>query len=144
MERHDLSERHACTLTGQHRSTQRLRLLIAGDELRLLKEMRIHSRRHPRFGYRRIHQVLLREGWRINRKRVHRLWRKECMQVPRKRIKRRSLGDSANSCIRHRAEFKNHVWTYDFVFDRTEDGRQVKILTVVDEYTRESIATECK
>ena len=61
--------------------------------------------------------------------------------MPRKRIKRRSLGDSANSCIRHRAEFKNHVWTYDFVFDRTEDGRQVKILTVVDEYTRESVAT---
>lgn len=141
MERHDLSERHACKLTGQHRSTQRFRLTVAGDEFQLLKDMRLVSRQHPRFGYRRIHQVLLRKGWRVNRKRVHRLWRREGMQVPRKRIKRRTLGDSANSCIRHRAEFRNHVWTYDFVFDRTEDGRQVKILTVVDEYTRESVAT---
>ena len=141
MERHDMSERHACELTGQYRSTQRLTLSVAKDELRLLKDMRRFSGRHPRFGYRRIHRMLLREGWRINRKRVHRLWRREGMQVPRKRIKRRSLGDSANSCVQHRAEFMNHVWTYDFLFDRTEDGRQVKVLAIVDEFTRECLAT---
>jgi len=141
MHGHGMSERRACLVAGQNRSTQRLKISIAGDEFQLLKDMRHFSRRHPRFGYRRIHRVLLREGWRINRKRIHRLWRREGMQVPRKRIKRRSLGDSANSCTRHRAEFKDHVWTYDFVFDRTEDGRQVKILAVVDEYTRESLAT---
>ena len=141
MQGHGMSERRACLLTGQYRSTQRLRITIPKDELRLLKDMRRFSGRHPRFGYRRIHRVLLREGWRVNRKRVHRLWRREGMQVPRKHIKRRSLGDSANSCDRHRAEFMNHIWTYDFIFDRTEDGRQIKILVVVDEYTRESLVT---
>lgn len=141
MEQHDLSERRACKLTGQHRSSQRLETVIPDDEPQLLKEMGRFARCHPRYGYRRIHRELLREGWRINRKRVHRLWRREAMQVPRKRIKRRSLGDSANSCIRHRAEYRNHVWAYDFLFDRTEDGRQVKIFAIVDEYTRECVAT---
>jgi putative transposase len=83
--------------------------------------------------------MLVREGWRVNRKRVQRVWRREAMQVHRKRHKRLSLGNSANSCIRHRAELKNHVWTCDFLFDRTEEGRLVKIFAVLDEYTRESL-----
>lgn len=140
MERHSMSERHACRLTGQHRSTQRLGAVTPADEPQLLRDMRRISRKHPRFGHRRVHSLLIRDGWRVNRKRVHRLWQREAMQVPRKRIKRRSLGDSGNSCIRHRAEFKDHVWSYDFLFDRTEDGRQLKLLTVVDEFTRESLA----
>lgn len=101
--------------------------------------MRRLASEHPRYGYRRIHSLLLREGWKVNRKRVQRLWRREGMRVPRKRRKRWRLGSSANSCTRRRAERANHVWTYDFVFDRLEDGRQVKILTLVDEFTRECL-----
>jgi len=83
--------------------------------------------------------MLLREGWRVNRKCVQRLMRQEGLRVARKSTKRRRIGDSANSCIRRRAERLNHVWTYDFLFDRTENGRQVKVLAIVDEYTRECL-----
>ena len=113
---------------------------MADDESRLLADMRRLSKEHPRFGYRRIHRLLLREGWRVNHKRVQRLWRREGLRVPRKRVKRRSPGHSGNSCTLKRAEHKDHVWSYDFVFDRTEDGRQLKILTMVDEYTREALS----
>jgi len=136
-----VSERRACRLAGQHRTTQRLEMLVPHDEPGLLGDMRRLSARHPRFGYRRIHRLLLREGWRVNHKRVQRLWRREGMRVPRKRVKRRSPGNSANSCIQRKAERRDHVWTYDFLFERTEDGRQVKILAVVDEYTRECLCT---
>jgi transposase InsO family protein len=136
---HAMSERSACKLAGQHRSTQQRSLGVPDDEPRLLKDMRRLSAAHPRYGYRRIHRMLLREGWRVNHKRVQRLWRREGLRVPRKRKKRRPIGDSANSCTRKRPEHKNHVWTYDFLFDRTEDGRQVKILALVDEFTRECL-----
>jgi putative transposase len=138
-EKRGASQRRACPLVGQHRSTQRYATGVPDDEPRLMEDMQRLARRHPRYGYRRIHQLLLREGWRLNHKRVQRLWRREGMRVPLKRRKRRSLGTSANSCTRRRAERKDHVWTYDFMFDRTEDGRQLKILTVVDEFTRESL-----
>lgn len=112
---------------------------MASDEPQLLAEILELSRANPRYGYRRIHRLLLRAGWQINRKRVQRLWRREGLRVPRKSRKRRRLGDSSQSCIRRRAERPNHVWSYDFVFDRTEDGRQVKVLALVDEYTRECL-----
>jgi putative transposase len=99
-------------------------------------------RKYPRYGYRRIWALLRREGWRVNRKRIHRLWRQEGLKVPRKQRKRRYLGQSANGCARRRAEHKDHVWAWDFVHDRTRDGRPLKWLTVVDEYTRESLALE--
>jgi putative transposase len=105
----------------------------------LVSELRALARQHPRFGYRRIHQLLLKLGWSVNRKRVHRLWKQEGLRVPQTRRKRRRLGDSANGCIRRRAQRINHVWTYDFVHDRTEDGRRLKILTIVDEYSRECL-----
>lgn len=98
------------------------------------------SRRHPRYGYRRITALLRRAGWVVNKKRVQRLWREQGLRVPKKQHKKRRLGSSANSCTRRQAEFRNHVWTYDFVFDRTEDGRRLKFLTVVDEFTRECLA----
>lgn len=109
-------------------------------EGRLLDDMHRLSAGNPRFGYRRIHRLLLREGWRVNRKRVQRLWRREGMRVPRKRRKRWRLGSSNNSCSHHSAARPGHVWSYDFVFDRTEDGRQLKILVIVDEYTRECLS----
>jgi putative transposase len=99
-------------------------------------------REHPRYGYRRIWALLRREGWRVNRKRIHRLWRREGLKVPRKQRKRRYLGHSANGCARRRAEHKDHVWAWDFIHDHTRDGRALKWLTVVDEYTRESLVLE--
>jgi transposase InsO family protein len=97
---------------------------------------------HPRYGYRFMTALLKREGWRVNRKRVYRLWRQEGFKVPRKQRKRRRLGNSDNSCLRRRAEHKNDVWTWDFIFDRTTNGRPIKWLSVVDEYTRECLVLE--
>lgn len=137
METHSMSERAACRLVGLPRSTQRRALVLADDELELLKCLRRLSAANPRYGYRRIHRLLLDEGWRLNHKRVQRLWRKEGFKVPRKPRKRRARGHSGNSCTLKKAESKNHVWSYDFLFERTEDGRQAKILAIVDEHTRE-------
>src|SRR5437868_11838518 len=93
-------------------------------------------RQRPRFGYRRICVLLRREGWRVNRKRIYRLWRQQGLKVPRKQRKKRRLGSSANSCVRRPAESKGHVWAWDFLHDRTSDGRPLKWFTLVDEYTR--------
>ena len=106
--------------------------------------MRRIARRRPRFGSPRVYRELRRLDWPVNHKRVERLWREEGMQVPGKQYKRRRLswGGSENSCVRRRAQRPNHVWTYDFLTDRTEDGRQLKLLVVVDEFTRENLAIE--
>jgi putative transposase len=101
--------------------------------------MKAHAAKHSRFGYRRVAALLRADGWDVNNKRVHRLWRREGLKVPQRQRKRRRLGHSANSCTRRRAERMNQVWTYDFVHERTEDGKRLKILTIVDEYTRESL-----
>src|SRR5687768_12458024 len=99
-------------------------------------------RRYPRYGYRRIWALLRREGWRVNRKRVYRLWRRQGLKVPRKQRKKRRLGSSTNSCVRRPAEYKDHVWAWDFLHDRTADGGPLKWFTLVDEYTRECLALE--
>ena len=138
-----VSERRACRVLGQPRSTQRYRSRRREDEPRLLGEMRSLARQRPRFGAERIHELLVVRDWRVNHKRVHRLWKQENMQVPRRQHRRRRLpGCSENSCVRHRAEHKDHVWSYDFLSDRTEDGRQLRLLSVIDEYTRECLAIE--
>ena len=138
-----VSERRACRVVGQPRSTQRYTSRRAVDEARLLEEMRMISRQRPRFGAERIHRQLTARGWQVNHKRVHRLWKREHMQVPRKQHRRRrSSSGSANSCVRRRAEHKDHVWSYDFLLDRTEDGRRLRLLAVIDEYTRECLALE--
>jgi transposase InsO family protein len=109
----------------------------------LIDELRRWCEWYPRFGSERVHQLLLGTGWRVNFKRVHRLWKQEHLQVPGKQRKRRRLpGQSANGCIRHQALHRNHVWSYDFLTDRTEDGRQLKLLVVIDEFTRECLAAE--
>ena len=97
---------------------------------------------HPRYGYRRIWALLRKAGWTVNRKRIYRLWRQEGLKVPQKQHKKRRLGHSANSCVRRKAEYKDHVWTWDFVHDRTTNGRPLKWLSIVDEYTRECLALE--
>lgn len=98
--------------------------------------------RHPRYGYRRVWALLRREGWRVNRKRVYRLWRQQGLKVSRKQHKKRRLGSSANGCVRRRPEYRDHVWSWDFLFDRTRDGRPLKWFTLIDEYTRECLALE--
>ena len=138
-----VSERRACRVLDQPRSTQRYASRRPDDDHRLLREMRSLARQRPRFGADRIDRWLVKRHWHVNHKRVHRLWQQENMQVPRKQHRRgRFSGGSENSCVRHRAEHKDHVWSYDFVSDRTEDGRQLRLLVVVDEYTRECLALE--
>jgi transposase InsO family protein len=100
------------------------------------------SARHPRYGYRRVTALLRREGWRVNRKRVHRIRRREGLKVVIRQRKRRRLGSAGGGCRRRRAECRNQVWSYDFVMDQTEDGRRLKMLPVVDEYTRECLTVE--
>jgi len=105
--------------------------------------MRTLARQRPRFGAERIHRLLVERDWQVNAKRVHRLWKRENMQVPRKQHRRRRMwGSSENSCVRHRAKHKDHVWSYDFLSERTENGRQLRLLAVIDEYTRECLAIE--
>ena len=109
----------------------------------LLKEMRRLVANYPRHGSERVHELLVGTGWRVNFKRVHRLWKQEHLQVPGKQHKRRRLpGHSAHGCVRHRAMYPHHVWSYDFLSDRTEEGRQLKVLVVIDEFTRECLALE--
>ncbi len=95
-----------------------------------------------RYGYRRITALLRREGWRVNHKRVERIWRQEGLKVPAKQPKRKRLWFNNGSCVRLRAERRNHVWSYDFVMDRTSDGRAFRMLTVIDESTRECLAID--
>jgi transposase InsO family protein len=142
-ERFGVSERRACRVLGQQRSTQRQQPKRAKEEEgRLVARMLELVRKHPRFGYRRIWALLRREGWRAGRKRVWRLWRQQGLKVPRKQRNKRRLGSSANGCLRRPAEHKDHVWAWDFLHDRTSDGRPLKWLTLVDEYTRECLALE--
>jgi transposase InsO family protein len=97
-------------------------------------------RQRPRFGYRRIAALLRHEGWRASDTRIYRLWRREGLKVPKKKRKRRRLGASENGCHRQRAEHKDHVWCWDFIFDRTTSGSPLKWLSIEDEYTRECLA----
>jgi putative transposase len=134
-----VSERWACRVVGQHRSTQRHEPVRAGDDLALRAELRKFSKDRPRWGYRRAHHHLREQGWEVNRKRVQRLWREEGLRVPRRKRKRRRVGQSTVPAKRLRAERPNQVWAFDFQFDQTADGRVLKLLNIVDEFTRESL-----
>jgi putative transposase len=134
-----VSERWACRVVGQHRSTQRHEPKRAEDDAALRSELRQFSRERPRWGYRRAHHHLRELGWSVNRKRVQRLWREEGLRVPLRKRKRRRLGESTVPAERLRAERPNHVWAFDFQFDQTADGRALKLCNVVDEFTRESL-----
>jgi transposase InsO family protein len=96
--------------------------------------------RYGRYGYRRVTALLRQAGWHVNHKRVERIWRREGLKVPHKQPKRGRLWLNDGSCVRKRSEYRNHVWAYDFVHDRTHDGKAFKMLTVIDEYTRECLA----
>ena len=137
-----ISERRACQVLEQPRSTQRYVPQENEEEQRLVSCILEIVREHPRYGYRFVTALLKQDGWRVNRKRVYRLWVQEGLKVPRKQRKKRRLGTSKNGCTRQVAEFKNHVWAWDFVFDRTANGRTIKWLSIVDEYTRECLVLE--
>ena len=100
------------------------------------------AKEYGRYGYRRITALLKADGWRVNHKRVQRIWRREGLKVPQKQPKRRRLWLNDGSCVRLRPEHPNHVWSYDFVMDRTYNGRPMRMLTIVDEYTRECLAID--
>ena len=136
----ELSERRACRVTGQHRSTQRRVPTRGRGDDALRTELRTFSRVHPRWGYRRAWATLRERGWAVNRKQLQRLWREEGLRVPSRRRKRLRLGTSTVPAARLRAERPNHVWALDFQFDETADGRVLKLLNVVDEHTREALA----
>ena len=129
-------------MTGQPRATQRRVLRIRDDEEALRAEIVALAARYGRYGYRRITALLRRDGWQVNHKRVERIWRQEGLKVPQKQPKRDRLWLNDGSCVRLRPTHRNHIWSYDFVADRTQDGRAIKLMTVIDEYTRESLAIE--
>jgi putative transposase len=138
-----LSERRACRVTGQHRSTQRHQPLCAGDrDDGLRARLRLLSREHPRWGYRLAWGAVREEGWVVNRKKIQRLWREEGLRVPARKRKRRRVGASTVPASWLRSQRPNQVWALDFQFDTTTDGRTVKLLHVVDEHTREALAIE--
>jgi hypothetical protein len=126
---------------GQHRSTQRRIPRGRDDEEQLVADLVELARRYGRYGYRKI-AALLRStaGWVVNDKRVERIWRREGLKVPARQPKRGRLWLADGSCIRLRAERPNHVWSYDFVEDRTHDGRKYRMLNIIDEFTHECLA----
>jgi putative transposase len=134
-----VSERRVCRVLEQPRSTQRRERAIKSDEETLRRAVVALACAYGRYGYRRITALLRNDGWRVNHKRVARMWREEGLKVPQRQPKRRRLWLNDGSCIRLRPERRNHVWSYDFVAERTSDGRPLRMLNIVDEYSRECL-----
>ena len=135
-----VSERLACRVLCQHRSTQRKACQRPDDEAALIQAVVDLAKQYGRYGYRRITALLRADGWRCNHKRVERIWRTEGLKVPTRQRKRGRLWLNDGSCVRLRPERVNHVWSYDFVEDRTREGRKFRTLNVVDEFSRECLA----
>jgi putative transposase len=140
--RFGVSQRRACLVVGQRRSTQRYAGVPSDFEARLVKQMHAHAETHPRWGYRRVHALLVADGWAVNLKRIERLWRAEELRVPPRRANRpngKGPGAAGNSAWERPALHPGHTWSYDFVSLRTTDGRPLRLLNVVDEYTRVAV-----
>jgi len=135
-----VSERRACRALGQHRSTQRKVPRGRDDEEVLTADLVALAEKYGRYGYRKISALLKAAGWFVNDKRVERIWRREGLKVPAKQPKRGRIWDNDGSCVRLRPKHRNHVWSYDFVEARTHDGRKIRMLNVVDEFTHECLA----
>lgn len=136
----DISERKACRLLSISRSAQRYIPKQSNDEEALRADIISLASKYGRYGYRRITALLKADGWRINHKRVERIWREEGLKVPSKQKKRGRLYFNDGSCIRLRPLYPNHVWSYDFVSDRLSNGKKIKMLTVIDEFSRKCLA----
>ena len=142
MEYHGVSERRACRILSQCRATQRYEPRQEDDEEHLRHCVINLASKYGRYGYKRITALLKQEGWRVNHKRVARIWREEGLKVPAKQPKKSRLWLGNGDCVRHRSECKDHVWSYDFVHERTRDNRSFRVLTIIDEFTRESLGTD--
>lgn len=140
IERHGVSQRRACRILSQPRGTQRYRPILRPDEDQLTQRIISLACQYGRYGYRRIAVMVNRSGLRVSRDRVERIWRREALQVPRKQRPRGRLWLNDGSCIRLRPERQNHVWSYDFVTTWTHGGRPLRLLCIIDEYTREALA----
>ena len=139
-----VSERRVCRTLGQHRSTQRKVPRGLPDEERLTEDIIALTKEFGRYGYRMIAGLLNNGGWHVNHKRVERIWRREGLKVPQKQPKKGRLWLNDGSCVRLRPERRNHVWSYDFVQDRTHDGRIFRTLNIIDEFTKEALAIKVK
>jgi putative transposase len=139
-----VSERRACRVLKQHRATQRRIPRGREDEERLVGDMIELARQYGRYGYRRVAALLRDAGWHVNDKRVERLWKREGLKVPSKQPKKGRLWLNDGSCIRLRPEHRNHVWSYDFVHHRTDDGRAFRALNIIDEFSRECLEIRIK
>ena len=138
----DVSERRACEVIGQPRSTQRYDKQIPEDEELLRQRIIELASEYGRYGYRRVTGLLRNEGWIVNHKRVQRIWREEGLKVPQKQPKRGRLWLNDGSVVRLRPLFPKHVWSYDFMEDRTHNGVKFRILNVIDEFTRECLVVK--
>ena len=136
-----VSERRACRAIGQLRSSYRYRPWPDSSQERLRERIIALAKEYGRYGYRTVTDLLRQEGWDVGKDRVYTIWRQEGLQVPQKQPKRARLWLANGSCVRTRPEWPNHVWSYDFVADRTQDGRPFRILNILDEYTRECLAS---
>jgi len=137
-----ISERRACRVLGQARATQRREHQAPSDEPRLVCRLVELASEYGRYGYRRVGALLRAEGFRVNHKRIERLWRREGLKVPQKQPKRKRLWLNDGSCIRLRPAYPDHVWSYDIMKDRTSDCRALRLLTIIDEYSRECLAID--
>ena len=135
-----MSERHACRLLGQWRGTQRYILTQRADEEALTRAIIELASQYGRYGYRRIAVLLRDAGWQVGKDRVQRIWRREGLKVPQKQRARGRLWLNDGSCVRLRPQHRNHVWSYDFLRATTHDGRMLRILVVIDEFTRKCLA----
>lgn len=132
-----ISERRACQIIKQSRSTQRYRFIQNDFDDQVRNRTIEIATEYGRYGYKRVTKMLKQEGFCVNKKRIELIWRQEGLKVPQKQPKRGRLWLCDSSTIRHRPEFKNHVWSYDFVSEQTHDGRKFKILNIIDEHSRE-------
>jgi len=137
----EVSQRRACQVLDQARATQRRHISPPSDEKRLTEDIIALATKYGRYGYRRITALLNNQmGWRVNHKRVGRIWRREGLKVPKKQSKRCRLWLNDGSCIRLRPEYRDHVWSYDFMLERTDNGRAFRMLNIIDEFTRECLS----
>jgi transposase InsO family protein len=142
-----VSQRRACRVLGLNRSGVRYGPVPCGERVALARRIEELAGKHPRYGYRRIWAMLHRAGWSVNKKTVHRLWRQSGLKLAGPRAApqpRRPHGQDANACHLQPSRGKDDVWTWDFIFDRTADGRSLKWLSLIDEYTRECLALEAR
>ena len=145
VEKLGVSRRQACEALGQNRSTQRYERKMPEKDRLLTEAIRkqANKRKHRRYGYRRITEILCIMGWIVNHKRVYRIWRQGGLRIPQKRGRKKNHnGNGLNACDQRPPEYMNHIWSYDIMEDKLENGRKVRILNIIDEFTRECLASE--